>query len=137
MASSEQRLALAEAGMNAFNERDMDRMLAALAENVEVYASPELVNAGEYTGHEGFVTWITRWVEAWEEINTEVTRNEVIGERHVVTEVHQEGRGRGGIEVSMDIAFLFDVDEDGRASYLAMVRTPEEARERAQSREAG
>jgi hypothetical protein len=136
MASSERRIALAEAGMDAFNERDMGRMLAALTEDVEVYASPELVNAGEYTGHDGFVTWITRWVEAWEEINTEVTQNEVVGERHVITAVHQEGRGRGGIEVSMEIAFLFDVGEDGRASYLAMVRTPEEARELAESREA-
>ncbi len=135
MASREQRIALAQAGMDAFNDRDMERMLGALTEDVEVFASPELVNAGEYSGHDGFTVWISSWIEAWEEISTEVTQNDVVGERHVVTTVHQEGRGRGGIQVSMEIAFLFDVDEDGRASYLAMVRTPAEARELAMSRE--
>ena len=123
--------------MDAFNDRDMSRMLAALTEDVEVFASPELVNAGEYRGHDGFQTWIIRWLEAWEQISTEVTESEVVGERHVVTSIHQEGRGRGGIEVSMEIAFLFDVGDDGRCTYLAMVRTPDQARELAESRELG
>ncbi|HSD23111.1 MAG TPA: nuclear transport factor 2 family protein [Solirubrobacterales bacterium] len=135
MASREQRVALAQGGMEAFNEGDMPRMLAALSEDVEVYASPEMANAGQYSGHDGFVSWITRWTDAWEEISAEVTDNSPVGERHVVTTVHQEGRGRGGIEVSMELAFLFDVDDDGLCSYLAMLPTPEEAREIALRRE--
>src|SRR5690242_16063839 len=117
--SSEQRIALASGGMEAFNEGDMPRMLAALSGEVEVYASPELINAGTYHGHDGFVSWITTWMEAWEQISTEVTDNQPVGERHVVTTVRQMGRGRGGIEVSMELAFLFDVDDDGRCTYLA------------------
>jgi hypothetical protein len=78
---------------------------------------------------------ITTWVEAWEEISTEVTENTPVGERHVVTTVHQTGRGRGGIEVSMDIAFLFDVNDDGRCSYLAMVPTTAQGVEMAERRE--
>jgi hypothetical protein len=54
-----------------------------------------------------------------------VTENIPVGERHVVTTVHQEGRGRGGIEVSMELAFLFDVSNDGLCSYLAMLPTSE------------
>jgi len=135
MASREQRLALAQAGMEAFNERDMARMLAALTEDVEVYASPEMANAGQYSGHDGFVTWITAWTDAWEEVGAEVTDNATVGERHVVTTVHQEGRGRGGIEVSMQLAFLFDVNEQGLCSYLAMLPTPEEAVRMAEARE--
>jgi hypothetical protein len=126
---------MAQAGMDAFNAGDMTAMLAALTEDVEVYASPEMVNAGHYSGHDGFVTWITAWTDAWEEISAEVTDNSPVGERHVVTSVHQEGRGRGGIEVSMDLAFLFDVNEDGRCGYLAMLPTPEEAVEMAERRE--
>jgi hypothetical protein len=53
----------------------------------------------------------------------------------VVTTVHQEGRGRGGIEVSMDLAFLFDVSDDGLCSYLAMLPTSEEAFQMAEQRE--
>jgi ketosteroid isomerase-like protein len=136
VASSEQRIALAEAGMDAFNKGDMDRMLAALSEDVEVYASPEMANAGRYSGHEGFITWIMAWIDAWEEVGAEVTDNSPVGERHVVTSVHQTGRGRGGIEVSMDLAFLFDVDEDGLCSFLAMLPTPTEGREMALEREA-
>ena len=44
------------------------RMVAALTEDVEVYASPEMANAGEYSGHDGFVSWITAWTDAWEEM---------------------------------------------------------------------
>src|SRR5512133_3478510 len=108
MPSSEQRIALAQGGMDAFNDGDVSRMLTALTEDVEVYASPELANAGEYTGHDGFVSWITAWTDAWEEVTAEVTDSTAVGERHVVTTIHQEGRGRGGIEVDMKLAFLFD-----------------------------
>jgi ketosteroid isomerase-like protein len=135
MASSEQRLALAQAGMEAFNEGDMARMLAALTEDVEVYASPEMANAGQYSGHDGFVTWITAWTDAWEEVAAEVTDNTPVGERHVVTTIHQEGRGRGGIEVSMQLSFLFDVNGQGLCSYLAMLPTSEEAVRMAEARE--
>ena len=132
--TSEARIGLAQGGMDAFNDGDLPRMLAALAEDVEVYASPDLVNAGSYRGHDGFVTWITRWTEAWERISVEVIGNTPIGERHVVTAVHQEGRGRGGIEVNMDIAFLFEVNDAGLGTFLAMLPTPEEAIRMAEER---
>jgi ketosteroid isomerase-like protein len=121
--------------MDAFNEGDMPRMLAVLAEDVEVYASPEMVNAGTFHGHDGFATWITAWTEAWDQINAEVTDNSVVGERHVVTTIHQKGRGRAGIEVSMELAFLFDVNEDGKCTFLAMLPTREEAIGMAEERE--
>jgi ketosteroid isomerase-like protein len=128
-------MALAQGGMDAFNDGDMARMLAVLSEEIEVYASPEMVNSGSYTGHDGFVSWIEAWTDAWEEVTAQVTGNEAVGERHVVISVHQDGRGRGGIEVSMDLAFLFDVDDQGRCTFLAMVPTPEEAFRMAEERE--
>jgi ketosteroid isomerase-like protein len=133
--SREERIALAQGGLDAFNDGDLPRMLAVLTDDVEVYASPDLVNAGSYRGHDGFVSWISNWTEAWDEISAEVIENTPVGERHVVIAVHQEGRGRGGIEVSMDIAFLFDVNEDGRCAFLAMLPTPEEGRRMAEERE--
>jgi ketosteroid isomerase-like protein len=135
MASSDQRRALAQGGMDAYNDGDVARMLAVLTEDVEVYASPEMANAGEYRGHEGFVSWIRAWTDAWEEISADVTDNTPVGERHVVTTIHQEGRGRGGIEVSMQLAFLFDVNDEGLCTYLAMLPTPQEAIRMAEERE--
>lgn len=133
--SSEQRITLAQGGMDAFNDGDVPRMLAALTQDVEVYASPEMANAGSYTGHDGFVSWIAAWTEAWDEISAEVTDNTVVGERHVVTTIHQEGRGRAGIEVSMELAFLFDVNDEGLCTFLAMLPTREEGIRLAEERE--
>jgi hypothetical protein len=136
MATEEERIALANAGMAAFNAGDVHGMLAALSEDVEVFASPELVNAGSYHGHDGFVRWVNAWTEAWEEISAEVTENVPVGERCVVTAIHQEGRGRGGIEVSMDIAFLFEQGDDGLCVFLAMLPDRDSAVALAEEREA-
>ena len=135
MASPEQRESLARAGMDAFNAGDIDVMLAALASDIEVYASPEMVNAGTFHGHDGFVTWIIAWTDAWEEISAEVTETITVGDRHIVTAIHQEGRGRDGIELTMELAFLFDVGDDGLCHFLAMLPTPEQAIEMARERE--
>ena len=135
MASSEQREALARRGMEAFNAGDVATMLAALSEDVEVYASPEMANAGRYSGHDGFMSWITAWTDAWEEISAEVTDTVVVGDRHIVTAIHQKGRGRDGIRLSMKLAFLFELDSGGRCDYMAMVPTPQEAVEIARERE--
>jgi ketosteroid isomerase-like protein len=121
--------------MDAFNEGNMEGMLAALSEDIEVYADTEMANAGSFTGHEGFVSWMSAWTDAWEEVTAEVTDNITVGDRHVVIAVHQEGRGRGGIEVSMELAFLFDVNDQGLCSYLAMLPSPEEAVAMAEERE--
>ena len=135
MATSEARESLARAGMEAFNAGDMDRMLAALASDIEVYASSEIANAGSFHGHDGFIAWITSWTDAWETISAEVTGTILVGDRHVVTAIDQEGRGREGIELTMKLAFLFDVGEDGLCHFLAMVPTPEEAVALAEDRE--
>ncbi len=97
MASREQRENLARAGMEAFNEGDVDRMLGELAaSDIEVYASPEMANAGSFHGHDGFVRWIVAWTDAWEELSTEVTETVFIGDRHVATAIHQGGAGGPG-----------------------------------------
>lgn len=136
MPSREVRETLARGGMEAFNDGDVPRMLAALAGDIEVYASPEMANAGTFHGHDGFVRWITAWTDAWEEISAEVTDTIAVGDRHFVTAVHQEGRGREGIELAMELAFLFDVGDDDLCHFLAMVPTPEEAVRLAEEREA-
>ena len=53
----------------------------------------------------------------------------------MVTTIHQEGRGRAGIEVSMQLAFLFDVNDEGQCTFLAMLPTREEGIRLAEERE--
>jgi ketosteroid isomerase-like protein len=135
MPSSERRDALARQGIDAFNAGDMAGMMAVISKDIEVYASPEMANAGRYRGHDGFMSWITAWTEAWEEISAEVTETTPVGARHIVTAIHQEGRGRDGIALSMELAFLFEMGSEGLCGYMAMVPTPDEAVELARERE--
>jgi ketosteroid isomerase-like protein len=134
MASSEEREQVARAGFEAFNAGDHPALLALLTEDVEVFSSPELANPGHFHGHDGYLKWIEPWADAWEALDMEVTQTTPVGERHVVAEVHQTAQGRAGIEVSMDVAFVFDV-QNGRASYLALVPNAEQGIALAQERE--
>jgi ketosteroid isomerase-like protein len=136
VASSAERERIARDGLQAYDAGDFERILRLLTEDVEVFASPELANAGGFRGHDGFVKWIEPWTEVWEEIDVEVQQTEAIGERHIVAAVHQTGRGRSDIEVSMDVAFLFDVDDQGQVPFLALLPDRQQAIAMAREREA-
>jgi ketosteroid isomerase-like protein len=135
MVSSVDREEMARAGIDAYNAGDAAGMLARLSEDVEVFAAPELANSGHFRGHDGFLRWITDWTDAWEDIAAHVVRTIPVGERQVVVATHQTGRGRSGIEVSMDLAFLFDVRDDGQCTFLAMLPDPDTALAMARERE--
>lgn len=104
---------LARRGIDAFNRGDIEAVLEQLHEDVEVYTSPELPNAGTYRGHDGFLRWATQWSEAWEEFRVELERIEFVGEHYEVVTVRQFGRGAGsGVEVEMRIVQLYEVHDD-------------------------
>jgi len=92
----------------AFERRDIDGVRATAADDVEVGAAPELPNSGTYHGHEGFVTWIAQWLEAWGEFRIEVVEMVAVDDEHVLVEVDQHGRGQGsGLEVTQrGLAYL-------------------------------
>jgi ketosteroid isomerase-like protein len=92
----------------SFERRDIDGVRAIAADDVEVGAAPELPNSGPYHGHEGFVTWIAQWLEAWGEFRIEVVEMVAVDDEHVLVEVDQHGRGQGsGLEVTQrGLAYL-------------------------------
>ncbi len=134
MAGSSDRERIARAGFEAFNAGDHPRLLTLLAEDVEVFASPELANAGRFHGHDGYQEWIEPWTDVWDALDMEVTQITPVGERHIVAEVHQTAQGRAGIEVSMDVAFVFEI-QDGLVSYLALMPTADQAIAQSRDRE--
>jgi ketosteroid isomerase-like protein len=104
---------LVRRGIDAYNRGDIETVLKQFHEDVEVYTSPELPNAGTYRGHNGFLQWIAQWNEAWEEFRLELERIEFVGEHHGVVTVRQFGRGAGsGVEVEMRIVQLYEVHDD-------------------------
>jgi ketosteroid isomerase-like protein len=125
--TEDKREALARRGFEAFNEVDAAAVLDILAEDVEVFSTPELANPGRFHGHEGYLSWVQPWIEVWEGLDMEVTEITLVGDRHVVADVHQTGHGRAGIEVTMDIAFLFEADDEGRAAFLGLLPNREKA----------
>jgi ketosteroid isomerase-like protein len=121
--------------IEAYRLGELDGLLALAREDFEVYLPPNLPNAGRYVGHEGFVTWLNQWLDAWEDFTIEITEADPVGARHVVAMVHQSGRGKGsGIPVEMDVAYLWDIRDGGLAA-LQMYATREEALDAAEQRE--
>jgi ketosteroid isomerase-like protein len=106
----EEDLALIRAGIEAANRGDIDGLVALFDPEVEFHIAPGLGNAGTYHGREGFRNGLGGWLEAWESFTIDVVELEPIGERHVVGDVRQLGRGRGsGIEVEMRLGYLWEV----------------------------
>jgi ketosteroid isomerase-like protein len=66
MSSPEERVELVRRGYEAYNAGDLDALLDLFDPDIEVWASPDMLNSGSYRGHEGFLRWISQWNEAWE-----------------------------------------------------------------------
>jgi ketosteroid isomerase-like protein len=136
-ARQRRNLELARAGYEAFQRSDLEGVLALTDPEVEIYLPPTLPNSGTFRGHQGYMTWIGQWLEAWEDFKIEVLAMEPVGERHVVTTIHQTAVGRGsGIPVEMDIAYMSDI-RDRKVVALQMYQTREEAIRIAREREPG
>jgi ketosteroid isomerase-like protein len=128
-------LEVARAGYEAFQRSDVEAVLALTDPEVEIYLPPTLPNSGTFHGHDGYLTWLNQWLEAWEEFELRALEMEPVGERHVVTTVHQSGTGKGsGIPVEMEIAYMSEVRE-GRVAALQLYATRDEAVRVAESRE--
>lgn len=130
-----ENLEVARAGYEAFQRSDLEGVLALTDPDVEIHLPTTLPNSGTFRGHEGYITWIGQWLDAWEDFRIEVLAMEPVGERHVVTTIHQSAVGRGsGIPVEMDIAYMSDIRE-GKVAALQMYQSREEAIRIARERE--
>ena len=111
----ERNVDIARNAIEAYNRGDVDAVLAMTSEDIEVYSTRDMANAGRFHGHDGFVEWTSQWLEAWDEFAIVILEIEALDERHVLAWVRQLGRGAlSGIEIEMDAAQLFEIDADGK-----------------------
>jgi ketosteroid isomerase-like protein len=136
VSSAEERIDLVRRGYEAYNAGDLEAVLDLFDPEIEVWASPDMLNSGTYRGHEGWLRWISQWNDAWESFHMEVDEIVPVGEHHVVARIHASGRGRGsGVEVVLrDTGYVYDVRE-GRSVYLGSHSSFEEAIADARDRE--
>jgi ketosteroid isomerase-like protein len=80
----------------------------------------------KYEGIEGAREFIGDWTSAWEDWRLEVVRLEDAGDE-VVAILHQSGTSKTtGLEVDMDFAQVWTV-EDGKETYMRMYADTDEA----------
>src|SRR5436190_217494 len=61
----ERNVEIVRSVLAAYNRGDIEGVLAVVSPNVEVVSTPDMPNDGRFEGHEGFMTWLTQWLEAW------------------------------------------------------------------------
>jgi ketosteroid isomerase-like protein len=84
---------------------------ATMHEQIEVH-DHDIMDAGEYRGHEGFRRWLTDWASAWSSFSMDPEEFIDAGERVVVV-LRMRATGRGsGVDVERQDAIVFEVRDD-------------------------
>jgi|ERR1700730_31975 len=97
----------------------------ALHEDIEVH-DHDILDAGEYRGHEGFGRWLEDWAAAWSEYTMEPEDFVDAGER-VVVFIVQKTTGHGsGIALERHDAMVFEV-RDAKIARLDYYNSREQA----------
>jgi ketosteroid isomerase-like protein len=72
----------------------------------------DIMDAGEYRGHEGFRRWLTDWSSAWSNFSME-PEEFIDADERVVVVLRMRATGRGsGVEVERQDAIVFEVRDD-------------------------
>ena len=123
---SQENLELVRAAFRSFEEGDIEGVLRACDENVEITQSAELlgVSRNQY-GHEGVREAFGFWPEQWEDFRIELLRVADTGDQVLVSTL-QHGRGKGsGVEVEMPFSFVFTVRAGKVVSWQIFTREAE------------
>ncbi len=130
------RVELIRGGFESWESGDVEATLALYDPEIEVYAPPEIGNAGTYHGTDGFLEWTRAWLEAWETFQQELVAVEAFGDTHALARVNQTGEGKGsGIRVERAATYIYDV-RDGKLVFMALFFDHEKAVALAREREA-
>ena len=127
--SQDDRVELIRGGFEAWESGDVEATLALYDPEIEVYAPPEIGNAGTYHGIDGFLEWTRAWLEAWETFRAGAGgRSSRSARRHALARVNQTGEGKGsGIQVERAATYIYDI-RDGKLVFMALFFDHEQRR---------
>ena len=124
---SDERLKSLQEGIDAFNRGDPGPGLSIFAEDVRCHIAGDLMNAGTYDGHDGYLEMLRNWGEAWDSVEAEIIAADELPSGHLMVEIHQRAVGAvSGVPVEMRIYWLFGF-ADGMVSRFDMYGTREAA----------
>src|SRR3954464_15024175 len=123
----QRNIELTRRGFEAYNAGDYEGVVALLHTDVELHADDELLNGGDFHGHEGFMRWSAEWLEAWDEFRIEPRSIETFSEHAILIDTHQVARGAGsGVGVEMDVFWAFEA-RAGKLSRMHLYAARERA----------
>ena len=127
---SEENVELARSGYEAYARGDLEAVLALLDSAIEVRPEQEAMGEDFYRGHEGFLKYVERWLEPWDEYRL-IPEQFIDAADKVFVTYRAVGRGKGsGIEVESRWGHLWTI-RDGKAVRLEIFSKPDEALEAA------
>jgi ketosteroid isomerase-like protein len=116
-------------GVEAFNEGDIDGMLAPMHPEVEFQPLRGVLEGNVYHGHTGFRRWLEDNAEDWDEFHLEVIDVAEVDPGWVLVRGRVHARGRAsGVELDTTAAWLCQL-RDGLIGRLRFYRDPETALE--------
>jgi uncharacterized protein (TIGR02246 family) len=113
--------------LDAYNARDLERLLAQFRDDVEWHTTPGFLWPGPYRGREALRVLFERWWEGWQKGEAEVHELAEDGDRAMLSALLR-GRSAGdGLDVELTLNWVFDL-RDGRVAMVRSFEAPEEAR---------
>jgi ketosteroid isomerase-like protein len=114
------------AAVQAYNDDDLDALLALLDVEAELVPVRSLLEGGSYRGHEGVRRLLAEMGEEWSRFEIHPDAYREAGDR-VVLLAHFQVRGRAsGVEASTPAAWVIDL-RDGKITRLRAYSDQEEA----------
>jgi ketosteroid isomerase-like protein len=105
---SDDRLKLLQEGIDAFNRGEAAPALFLFADDLDCFIDSDLMNAGTYKGHDGYLKMLEAWGEAWQTVKADIVAAEAVDNDHLLVEINQSAVGAGsGVPVQMTIYWLF------------------------------
>lgn len=113
--------------MDAYNERDMEALLALFSDDVEWHTTAGFLWPGPYRGRDGLRGLFEHWWQGWDSGHADIRELVLDGSRAMLNaDIH--GRSAGsGLDVHVLLNWVFHVRE-GRIHLVRSYESPEEAK---------
>jgi uncharacterized protein len=132
---SQENVEIVRGAFDAFGRGDIEAVLRLCDESIVITQPPELPDASpQQHGHSGVLEAFSIWPEQWDDYRIEILRTADRGDRvFVTTQTHGRGK-QSGVQVEMQIAFVFTVRNEKIVEMRIFMRE-DQAREAAGLRE--